>query len=363
MIEGLGFWHAGFHLTHPHADLLLHMAGGAAAILLLALSASLVGFRMGPALRHHVLAAGAIAAVATSAMIGLGRLQSSPPSPGSTVAAASSSESPISIVLATESNWVQDPADLPGSSAGGLRIALLIWGGGVLLLLGGTTRSWLQVRGILRGAKPVTDPAWTQDALEISRRAGVRPPQLVSSADTPSAFATGIFRTTVTVDRPSLSADSAVRRAILLHEIEHLARRDPAWGLVRSLVRALLWPIPPAWWVAGAMRLEAERCCDQAVINGGVSRSGYIRQLMYIDAHPARLGWSASHLRSTQLYRRLRSLGSEPRAVRPGLGSVLLIWGTLLGAGLWLVASEPAPGQAVFFAEPGSQLLDSRQPH
>ena len=361
MIEGLGFWHGGFHLTHPRADLLLHMGGGATAILLLALSASLVGFRMGPALRHHVLAAGAIAAVATGALIGLGRLQPASPSPVPAIVTGSLADSPIPVLLAEGSNWVQDLDETPGSRASGLQIVFLVWMGGVLLLLAATTRSWLQVREILRTAEPISDPVWTQDWLEISDRAGLRPPRLVSSPAAPSPFATGLFGTTVVVDQASLSADDGIRRAILLHEIEHLARRDPAWGLVGSLVRALLWPIPPAWWVASAMRLESERCCDQAVISAGVSRSGYIRQLMYLDAHPAPLGWSASHLRSSQLYRRVRSLGSEPLAVRPRLSAVFLVWGILLGAGLWVATAEPPSGQAVFFSEPGSQLLDSRQ--
>jgi len=59
--------------------------------------------------------------------------------------------------------------------------------------------------------------------------------------------------------------DADVRRA-LVHEIEHVRRYDWATQLVARFVCACYWFHPLVWMAWARLRLEAERACDDAVV-------------------------------------------------------------------------------------------------
>jgi beta-lactamase regulating signal transducer with metallopeptidase domain len=59
--------------------------------------------------------------------------------------------------------------------------------------------------------------------------------------------------------------DADVRRA-LVHELEHVRRYDWATQLVARLVCACYWFHPLVWMAWARLRLEAERACDDAVV-------------------------------------------------------------------------------------------------
>ena len=71
-------------------------------------------------------------------------------------------------------------------------------------------------------------------------------------------------------------------RAVLLHELAHIARHD-CWTLAMGeLAVALYWFHPLAWWAASRMRRERERACDDRVLAAGVAASGYATDLLEI---------------------------------------------------------------------------------
>jgi TonB family protein len=71
-------------------------------------------------------------------------------------------------------------------------------------------------------------------------------------------------------------------RAVLLHELAHIDRRD-CWTLARAEVAlALYWFHPLAWWAAGRMRRERERACDDRVLAAGIAASGYATNLLEV---------------------------------------------------------------------------------
>lgn len=53
---------------------------------------------------------------------------------------------------------------------------------------------------------------------------------------------------------------------ILLHELEHLRRRDDWTNLAQKLIKALLFFHPLVWWIEGRLSLERELACDDAVL-------------------------------------------------------------------------------------------------
>jgi beta-lactamase regulating signal transducer with metallopeptidase domain len=70
------------------------------------------------------------------------------------------------------------------------------------------------------------------------------------------------------------------RRAVLLHELAHVRRRDSLAQILSLIACALYWPNPLAWIGARAMRRDAEIAADDQVIDAGVKPSAYARELL-----------------------------------------------------------------------------------
>ena len=68
-------------------------------------------------------------------------------------------------------------------------------------------------------------------------------------------------------------------RAVLIHEREHLQRRDPLrYGLL-AFMRTAFWFYPPAWWLSRRILETTEMACDEAVARAGLPAAVYCRSL------------------------------------------------------------------------------------
>src|SRR6185437_1697975 len=54
--------------------------------------------------------------------------------------------------------------------------------------------------------------------------------------------------------------------AILLHELAHVRRNDYVLNILQSVVDAILFFNPFAWWITHKIREERENCCDEMVL-------------------------------------------------------------------------------------------------
>jgi beta-lactamase regulating signal transducer with metallopeptidase domain len=71
-------------------------------------------------------------------------------------------------------------------------------------------------------------------------------------------------------------------RAVLLHELEHVRRRDLLVQYLPLALCALHWFNPLVWAARSRMICESERACDDAVIRSGVGGSDFARDLLEI---------------------------------------------------------------------------------
>ena len=150
-------------------------------------------------------------------------------------------------------------------------------------------------------ATPATDPALLSLVGELSSRVGLaRSPAIRSLDGDGSPFVCHLGGPSLVLPVgtwQNLAPES--RRAVILHELAHLQRRDLFWGWLPTLARLLYVVHPAAHYVAFRVRLERELACDQtAMLLADQGAAGYAATLVEVVARAARpsLVWAASAL-------------------------------------------------------------------
>ena len=204
------------------------------------------------------------------------------------------------------------------------KLALLLWALGslfvLLKLLGGFARlAWLSARSTSVGGDD-----WAQMVVGFCKPLGIaRPVQLLQCADTASMPLTwGIVKPRILVPAGAKDWSSDRRKAVLSHELAHIARHDWFLQICAELARSLYWFHPLVWFAAANLRNESERACDDSVLNGGINASDYANQLLDLarTLKNAHRGWSAALAvaRPTNLERRFIAM-LNPSLNRRGL--------------------------------------------
>jgi uncharacterized protein (TIGR03435 family) len=97
-------------------------------------------------------------------------------------------------------------------------------------------------------------------------------------------MACGIVRPAVLFPRDAETWDDAALNRALVHELEHVRRRDCATHLFARLVCGMYWFHPLVWISLRRLGLEAERACDDAVLRQSEGPE-YADQLVTIAKH------------------------------------------------------------------------------
>ena len=154
-----------------------------------------------------------------------------------------------------------------------------VWLVGVLLGLSWMIRDCWWVRWLVyRGARPC--PGSVAVALkDVATGSGLRsPPRCVLSARMPVPVVVGLLRPRLALPETfDLSAPGA--RAVLAHEVGHVARRDPWWALVGRLAKVVWWWHPIAHIAAAELRRTAELACDDRAVRMVEDRVGLAGQI------------------------------------------------------------------------------------
>jgi beta-lactamase regulating signal transducer with metallopeptidase domain len=152
---------------------------------------------------------------------------------------------------------------------------------GVLLLLARIAAERLSLRRLDRGATEVVDPLWIGLVVACAARIGVRRPVRLLRSDTqtmPMAF--GIRRAAIVLPAVADTWTEDRRRAVLLHELAHVARHDCLTQMLAAVTCACYWVHPGVWWAARQLRVERELACDDRVITAGTDARDYAGHLL-----------------------------------------------------------------------------------
>ena len=133
------------------------------------------------------------------------------------------------------------------------------------------------------------------------------------SRDVDSAVTFGLRRPSILVPHALGEAPDAHQRAVLAHELTHVARRDWLWVLGEETIRTALWCHPAIWFALGEAQLAREEVVDRRAIAATGNRTSYLEALVAAagPAPAAALGFGPQFYRRRQLQTRIRRLLQE----------------------------------------------------
>ena len=199
----------------------------------------------------------------------------------------------------------------------------------------------LRVRRHARDAGPACGPVAARLA-ELAAASGVHGAVLgLVSRQELIPMAWGWRRPVVLLPKDAGSWPEGRLRAVLLHELAHIRRRDVATQLVGELARGLFWFHPLAWWSLRRLRAEQEAACDDCVLRAGTHPDDYAEDLLAVTtrlpAGPQAAGVALAMGRPERIEARIRAILAPDRDRRP-VGGVRLA----LVAGLFLAIATVA---------------------
>ncbi|MBK8266460.1 MAG: M56 family metallopeptidase [Nannocystis sp.] len=134
-----------------------------------------------------------------------------------------------------------------------------------------------------RQAAPLSTPAWSAAVDDTARSLGLRAGiPIGASAAIRSPMTIGVLRPRVLLPEAAASWSPRRLRAVLLHELGHVRRRDPLIQLAAQILCALYWWNPLAWLAAARLRAEREFACDDLVLEAGIRPSSYAADLLEV---------------------------------------------------------------------------------
>jgi bla regulator protein blaR1 len=226
----------------------------------------------------------------------------------------------------------------------------IAWGLGALALLVRLAGGWLWCRREAHLELRRAPRLLQQRLFRLALRLGLtRTPELHVSPIVevpmvlPGRGLRGVPR--IVIGRSCVSGLSdAALEALLLHELEHVRRRDGGFTVLQEALCALFFFHPCAWWIARRIRAEREHCCDDAALEVSRDPLALARALATVEerrcARP-RAGWPGS--RSIEhgllvsasggdlLARIERIVGRPPSAPSPGRSFFLAVACSLAG--------------------------------
>ncbi len=165
-------------------------------------------------------------------------------------------------------------------------------------------------------------------------------------------MATGVLFPKIVLPAAMALSTTDSRRIVMMHELGHVARRDPLWHCLVELAGVLYWFHPLYWYARHQCASLRECACDDRVLNAGVASDQYARCLLAIVSgaflRPISRNLGVAMASSGRIEKRIRSVMKERVDRRPvgrgGMVRVVLFIGMCL-IGIGMVGADAPPKQ------------------
>ena len=214
-----------------------------------------------------------------------------------------------------------------------------VYGVGALVLFARLLHQRSAARRIVREATAISDQAWMSTLDDCAARIGVRRSvALRRSAFQLMPMTMGTIVASIVIPADADTWDEDRRRAVLLHELAHIARNDCLTQMLAAIACAAYWFHPGVWYAARRLRIERELACDDRVLAAGAQAHEYAGHLLELAYR-----WSGRHApalvvgmaSSRKLEDRMRAV-LDPARNRLALSRRMWLIGAALGAALLL---------------------------
>lgn len=196
------------------------------------------------------------------------------------VSSTGSADIAVAPTVASVARAVEAPAADPSRVSWRAATAAVYVTGAVLLLLQMLIERIVIAR-LARRADPVTDLEWRRLLRQSAASLGIdRPVRLLRSREQTMPMAFGIRTPSILLPAIADTWPDDRRRAVLLHELAHVARHDCLSQAIAALACAVYWIHPGAWWMARRLRIERELACDDRVLEAGTIARDYAGHLL-----------------------------------------------------------------------------------
>ena len=157
-----------------------------------------------------------------------------------------------------------------------------LWLSGLLLAALRPLLGLWGIRRLCQGSSPVTHAPTLALASECVSVLGLARTPSLRQAAVPVPMTWGWRRPIVLLPLGTMVWPEGRLRAVLLHEMAHVRRRDWPGHRLADLACALYWFHPLVWPLARRLRAEGESACDDLVLTSGVAAPDYARHLLEV---------------------------------------------------------------------------------
>ena len=237
---------------------------------------------------------------------------------------------PLAVERTASTGAGAEPAPLSAQIAAARRVRWEWWLPGIWLFGAAAALTWFLIgillrRLLARSARAIDDGPLARALEDAKHDSDVREPVLLLQSDRAVVPMTWGLRPKILLPVDAYDWTDARIRAVLLHELAHVKRRDHLTQLLARFANVLHWFNPLVWYATHRMRVERELACDDRVLTCGPRASEYAGHLLSIARSVgtgfAAAGGIAMARRSGLSYRLLAVLDETRRraAVTPGL--------------------------------------------
>jgi TonB family protein len=209
---------------------------------------------------------------------------------------------------------------------------ILIWCTGFSLSLVPLVAGSLSMLRIAHRASPLLDQPWIGLLKQASTRLR-KPPELFISSQIAVPLTFGLLKPKILLPPDCHEWSDTRRRAVLLHELAHIRRRDLITQSAAHFIAAIWWFQPLVWLILRNLRYESELACDAETIAQGFQPSRYASELLEVaraiksGVRPGQSSAAISMARPQHLERRVTAIlrQSPPRVSRTQAASLIAV--------------------------------------